>query len=134
MTSNRCGCKRSASAFRSGGSRIHPRFGVTANRVRRIADMMAVMARLTSPPRLVLRWDTRIDDHVIALDWSNDGSILAAASVGGPVTLFDVNSGNVRHTLPGHGFGTTAVAWRPDSKILATAGQDGKVRLWDSGT
>jgi WD40 repeat protein len=56
---------------------------------------------------------------------------VAAASVAGPVTLFDVVSGNVRHTLSGHGFGTTAVAWRPDGKILASSGQDGKVRFWN---
>jgi WD40 repeat protein len=89
------------------------------------------MARLTTPPRLDLRWRQAIDDHVIALGWAPDGSAVAAASVAGPVTLFDVASGKVRHTLAGHGFGTTALAWHPDGKRLATAGQDGKVRLWD---
>jgi hypothetical protein len=46
------------------------------------------MARLTSPPRLDLRWRAAIDDHVIALGWAPDGSRVAAASVAGPVTLF----------------------------------------------
>ena len=92
------------------------------------------MARLTSPPRLDLRWRHAIDDHVIALGWAPDGATVAAASVAGPVTLFDVGSGNVRHTLAGHGFGTTALAWHPDGKRLATTGQDGKVRLWDTAT
>jgi WD40 repeat protein len=89
------------------------------------------MARLTSPPRLDLRWRHTIDDHVIALGWAPDGSVVAVASVAGPVTLLDVGRGNVRHTLAGHGFGTTALAWHPNGKTLATAGQDGKVRLWD---
>jgi WD40 repeat protein len=92
------------------------------------------MARLTSPPRLDPRWRQAIDDHVIALGFAPDGSTIAAASVAGPVTLFDVTSGAVRHTLAGHGFGTTAIAWHPESKTLATAGQDGKVRLWDAAT
>src|SRR5262249_8965597 len=40
-----------------------------------------------------------------------------------------------RHTLAGHGFGTTAVAWCPgDVSLLASAGQDRKARLWDSTT
>jgi WD40 repeat protein len=92
------------------------------------------MARLTSPPRLDPRWRHTIDDHVIALGWAPDGSTIAAASVAGPVTLFDVAAGAIRHTLPGHGFGTAALAWNPDGKRLATAGQDGKVRLWDAST
>ncbi|HKB02190.1 MAG TPA: WD40 repeat domain-containing protein, partial [Gemmataceae bacterium] len=92
------------------------------------------MARLTSPPRPELRWRHMLDDHVIAVGWSADGSRLAAASVAGPVTLFDVSSGVVKHTLPGHGFGTTALNWHPDGKRLATAGQDGKVRLWEAST
>jgi WD40 repeat protein len=91
------------------------------------------MARLNSPPRLDPRWRHSVDDHVIALGWSPDGSVVAAASVAGPVTLFEV-SGAVRHTLAGHGFGTTAIAWHPAGKTLATAGQDGKVRLWDTAT
>src|SRR5688572_27866815 len=92
----------------------------------------AVMARVTSPPRPVLRWRHVLDDHILAVGWSADGSTLAAASVAGSVTLFDVSSGAARHTLAGHGFGTTALSWRPDGKRLATAGQDGKARLWDA--
>jgi WD40 repeat protein len=71
---------------------------------------------------------------VIALGWAPNGSTIAAASVAGPVTLFDVSSGVVRLQLPGHDFGTTGLAWHPDGKQLATAGQDGKVRLWDAVT
>ena len=92
------------------------------------------MARLTSPPRLDPRWRQAIDDHVIALGWAPNGLTVAAASVAGPVTLFDVSTGTVRLRLPGHGFGTTALAWHPDGKTLATAGQDGKARLWDAAT
>ena len=92
------------------------------------------MARLTTPPRPELRWRQTVSDHVIALGWSPDGNTLAAASVAGPVTLFDITTGAVRYELVGHGFGTTAVSWHPDGKSIATAGQDGKVRLWDTAT
>ena len=91
------------------------------------------MAKLSQPPTLSQRWSAKLDDHTIALAWSTDGSQLAAASVSGPITVFDVATGTVAHTLSGHGFGTTAIAWQPGGKRLASAGQDGKARLWEAG-
>ncbi len=73
-----------------------------------------------------------IGDHVIGVAWSPDGSLLAAASVSGPISLFESGSGAVRHVLKGHGFGTAAIAWQPGGKLLASVGQDGKARLWDT--
>jgi WD40 repeat protein len=80
--------------------------------------------------RLAKTWTATTPDHVIALAWSG-GSELAAACVSGPAVVFGT-TGTVRHTLPGHGFGTMALAWHPDGTRLATAGQDGKARVWDT--
>ena len=92
------------------------------------------MAKVTQPPVLRQRWLANIGDHVISLAWSTDGSVLAAGSISGPITLFDTTTGGVKQTLKGHGFGTAAIAWQPGGKLLASAGQDGKVRLWDAQT
>jgi len=75
-------------------------------------------------------WRADIADHVIALRWSPDGALLAAAGVEGPITLWDA-SGKAKHTLPGHGFGTADLSWHPRGAILCSAGQDGKARFWD---
>lgn len=77
-----------------------------------------------------------VGDHVIALVWSPNGKMLAAASISGPVFILDGKTGVVLHELSGHGFGTTALSWNPSSTLLASAGQDGHARLWDaiSGT
>jgi WD40 repeat protein len=80
---------------------------------------------------LAQRWQAEIGDHVIALAWSPDGADLAAAGVGGPITLCDGTTGRIRHVLPGHGFGTTALSWSPQGALLASSGQDGKVKLWN---
>lgn len=77
-------------------------------------------------------WQTGSPGYVEALEWSPDGGFLAAASVEGPVTLFEGRTGERRRELAGHGFGTAALSWSPDGRVLATAGQDGVARLWDA--
>jgi WD40 repeat protein len=90
---------------------------------------MPGLAKSAAEP-LEARWQAEIADHVIALAWSPDGATVAAAAVGGPVTIYDGGTGRVRRTLAGHGFGTTALSWSPSSELLATSGQDGKVKIW----
>ncbi|MDD3180878.1 MAG: hypothetical protein PHQ04_11090 [Opitutaceae bacterium] len=99
-------------------------------------------------------WAGMLDDYVIDLAWSPDGSRLAAAATSGPVTLMDAAAGAVVHHLSGHAHGTNVIAWQPDTTgdgqrensspslpppaasrlILATGGQDGAVRFWDAAT
>jgi WD40 repeat protein len=91
------------------------------------------MLGVSRKPRLRRQWRATLPDHVIALAWSPDSKQIAAAAVSGPVAVIDAGSGEVRHTLPGHGFGTTSVVWTDDGTV-ASAGQDGRVRLWDATT
>jgi len=79
-------------------------------------------------------WAATLDDYVIDLAWSPDGSLLAAASAAGGVTLYAAATGTVRHALPGHADGANCLAWSPSGDVLATGGQDGCVRLWDPAT
>jgi WD40 repeat protein len=79
-------------------------------------------------------WLGEVDDHVIDLAWSPVGDQLAAASTSGPVSVFEGASGEVRHNLAGHRFGTTALSWSPHGATLASAGQDGLARAWDTAT
>ena len=83
--------------------------------------------------RLAQVWRGGVPDHAIDLCWSPFGKQMAVAAVSGPVVVFDAATGKELHTLTGHGFGTTAVAYHPtDDDTLATAGQDGRARIWST--
>lgn len=86
---------------------------------------------------LTKHWAAQLDDYVIDLAWSPDGSILAAASGAGPVRLLAAGSGAALHEIAGHAAGTNAIGWKPapaGTLILATGGQDGTVKFWDGGS
>jgi WD40 repeat protein len=63
--------------------------------------------------QLTKHWAGQLDDYVIDLGWSPDGTQLAAASAAGPISLFAAFDGKKRHELPGHENGTNALAWMP---------------------
>lgn len=82
--------------------------------------------------QLTKHWAATLDDYVIDLAWSSDGSQLAAASGAGPISLFSATDGAKRHELPGHENGTNCLTWQRATATLATGGQDGAVKFWDT--
>jgi len=82
---------------------------------------------------LTKHWAALLDDYVIDLAWSPDGSRLAAASTAGAISIFDA-AGAKLHELPGHEDGANCIAWAPapHASLLASGGQDGKVKFWDA--
>ena len=89
--------------------------------------------------QLTKHWAATLDDYVIDLAWSPDGSVLGAVSAAGPISLLATADGARRAELPGHENGSNCVAWMPaargaatPSSVLATGGQDGAVKFWDA--
>lgn len=66
--------------------------------------------------------------------FSPDGTLLAMASRGGSVLLWDVGTGQLLETLKGHSSAVEAVAFSPDGRTLASGGGDQTVRLWNVET
>lgn len=87
--------------------------------------------RASITPELCVAWERNLADHAIDIAYSPDGRLLAAAAIGGPISLFDALSGETISVVPGHDGGTFALSWRADSRRLASGGQDGTLRIWD---
>jgi len=73
------------------------------------------------------------DDFVLALSFSPDGALLAAADRSGVVKLWETDGGRLGETLTGHRGAVHALAFARDGRMLVTAGADGTVRAWDAG-
>jgi WD40 repeat protein len=65
-----------------------------------------------------------------SLAFSPDDSLLAAASDGGTVSVWEMPMGRLRVILSDHQGRTWCVAFSPDGQTIASAGQDGTVKLW----
>ncbi|MFI6537961.1 helix-turn-helix domain-containing protein [Nonomuraea sp. NPDC050547] len=91
----------------------------------------AVVAwQLYDPDRL-----TRTTLAVTALAYSPDGKLLAIATQGDTIQLWDPQARlQVGTELSGHTGIVNALAFSPDGKLLASAGDDRTVRLWNPAT
>jgi cytochrome c len=69
---------------------------------------------------------------IVSLAISGDGALIAAASIGGTVTIVDRKARSVLRTLVGPGFPVWSVAFLPDGVTLVTGGADGKIRRWNA--
>ncbi|MBR0816676.1 hypothetical protein JQ627_01945 [Bradyrhizobium liaoningense] len=71
---------------------------------------------------------------IVALAISNNGALIAAASVGGAVTIIDRTARAVLRRVVGLVGPVWSVAFLPDGETLLTGGADGKIRRWNART
>jgi tetratricopeptide (TPR) repeat protein len=69
-----------------------------------------------------------------AIEFSPDGTALAASLTNGTVRLWDAGTGQLRATFKGHTGTVSALAFSPTGETLATCAADGTIRFWDVAT
>jgi WD40 repeat protein/tRNA A-37 threonylcarbamoyl transferase component Bud32 len=77
-------------------------------------------------------------DPIDSLAFHPDGKYLAAApdqfGPGGEVKVFDLETGDVVHSLAGHIYGIFQVVFSRDGRRLASCSCDGGLKIWDMAT
>src|SRR5262249_19153963 len=71
---------------------------------------------------------------IVAIAFSPDGTLLAAADGDNTIVVWDAATGRMRARLPGHKRGITTLTFSPDSLMLASSGVDRTIRLCELST
>jgi cytochrome c len=69
---------------------------------------------------------------IIQLAISDDGALIAAATIRGSVAIIDRKKRHLMLTLVGPGLPVWSVAFFPDNRTLLTGGTDGIIRRWNA--
>jgi WD40 repeat protein len=97
-----------------------------------LASAGAVMSTLEEHPHVV-RFLHGHKAPVVSIEFSPDGTLLAAGGENHEIWIFDVASGSPVEGAPlkGHQSPVFGLAFSPDGSVLASSDDTGRVRLWD---
>jgi WD40 repeat protein len=76
------------------------------------------------------------EEGVSTLVWevafTPDGSLIASADGSGSINVWDVKTGELLTSLPGHKLAVSAISFNPDGRTLASGGLDGAIYIWQA--
>jgi eukaryotic-like serine/threonine-protein kinase len=77
-------------------------------------------------------WDAIDDDYLHNLAFSPDNSKIAAVGDGESISVWDVASGQLIHSMHGHkGWGARDIAFAPNGELVASCSGDQSIIIWN---
>lgn len=74
------------------------------------------------------------DSYVRSVCFSPDGQYLVAGAEDRTVKIWDIQTGNLKHSLVGHELDIYSLDFSSDNKFIVSGSGDGKVKLWEMAT
>lgn len=93
-------------------------------------EVRLIRADGSQPPRVL----DRINDLMLTVSFSPDGTKLAAGGADGAVRVYDAASAKRELLMEQHADWVTAVAFSPEGKFIASASRDKSARVFDART
>jgi WD40 repeat protein len=90
-----------------------------------------VIPSLTPPGGGLLRTLSTVDDSILSVAITPDGSRVVAGSHFGMVRLWDLETGSLLYKVQGHRARIRSVAITPDGNYAVSAAEDGSIKIWN---
>lgn len=105
--------------------------GDTPDDVRKRYDIQTYELQTGRLLKTLISDDHNKESYVLWIEFSPDGSLIAAANWDGTAKLWNVATGELVRTITDHSAGVHAAVFSPDGRIIATGSEDKMLRLWN---
>ncbi|KAJ1544402.1 WD repeat-containing protein 61, partial [Cladochytrium tenue] len=96
-----------------------------------VLSIAYVRSAAAQPPALSTAYFACAPTRHPTFNLSPNGMYLACGAENGSIHIFDVPTGKLLHSLPGHAMNVRSLTFSPDSSLLITGADDKRINIYD---